>query len=369
MYFGAGNSVDPNTFWSGLIDDVRIYDQALSADAVSQLTNLLVSQGQRDVTVERAIEIQEAYTDFLLSLEGVAGVAVGYDEHYRVVIKVFVTQPNVADIPEELDGVPVQVVVTGEFYAVRESEAAFRADGDDPVDRTARFARPVPIGVSTGHIGVTAGTIACRLKDEAGNVYALSNNHIYARSNTATIGDNVLQPGPYDGGQNPEDAIGTLSDFEPINFSLLQSNTIDAAIARCTLETLDNTTPPDGYGKPRSKTAPARLHQKVQKYGRTTGLTEGRIDAINAIVIVLYRNPDFDPDTGTGGLPFRVARFDNQILAKPGGDFAQPGDSGSLVITPAKKAVGLLFAGSSTYTICNPIDLVLQRFAVTIDDQ
>ncbi len=369
LYFGAGNGLDPNTFWSGLIDDVRIYDRALSAEAVSQLTNLLVSQGQPDVTLEHAIEIQEAYTDFLLSIEGVAGVAVGYDEHYRVVIKVLVTKPDVTGIPEQLHGVPVQVVVTEEFYAITEWEAAFRAGGGEPVDRTARFARPVPIGVSTGHIGVTAGTIACRLKDGAGNVYALSNNHIYARSNTATIGDNVLQPGPYDGGQNPDDAIGTLSDFEPINFSLLASNTIDAAIARCTLETLDNTTPPDGYGKPRSKTALARLRQKVQKYGRTTGLTEGRIDAVNAVVIVLYRNPDFDPDTGTGGLPFKIARFDNQILVKPGVDFAQSGDSGSLVITPAKKAVGLLFAGSTTYTVCNPIDLVLQRFAVTIDGQ
>jgi hypothetical protein len=29
--------------------------------------------------------------------------------------------------------------------------------------------------------------------------------------------------------------------------------------------------------------------------------------------------------------------------------------------------VGLLFAGSDTYTVANPIDVVLDRFGVTID--
>jgi len=60
--------------------------------------------------------------------------------------------------------------------------------------------RPAPIGVSTGHPRVTAGTIGCRVKDSSGRVYALSNNHVYAWENKASAGDNVLQPGAYDGG-------------------------------------------------------------------------------------------------------------------------------------------------------------------------
>lgn len=369
LYFGAASTPDAASLWSGLIDDIRIYDQALSDDEVGRLTDTLLSQSRRDVTVERAKEIQEKYTDFLLGIEGVVAVAVGYDQHYQVVIKVFVSEPDVSGIPEQLEGVKIEVIVTGQFYAIAEPNPADGLGDDDPVDRTARFARPVPIGVSTGHPNITAGTLGCRLRDEQGNVYALSNNHVYANSNSASTGDNVLQPGAYDGGQDPDDAVGTLFDFEPIDFTILGINTIDAAIARCSLETLANATPPDGYGKPRSKTAVARLHQKVRKYGRTTGLTEGRVDAINATLMVLYRNPDYDPDTGTGGPPFRLARFAEQILVVPGADFARPGDSGSLVVTPAKKAVGLLFAGSDLHTACNIIDSVLQRFGLSIDDQ
>ena len=29
-YFGAGKALEPATFWSGLIDDVRMYDRAVT---------------------------------------------------------------------------------------------------------------------------------------------------------------------------------------------------------------------------------------------------------------------------------------------------------------------------------------------------
>jgi len=88
-------------------------------------------------------------------------------------------------------------------------------------------------------------------------------------------------------------------------------------------------------------------------------LTTGYVSAVNATVRVRY-------DSGQ-------AVFSEQIVVEPGG-FSQGGDSGSLIVTydpdnaNEKKPVGLLFAGSSTHTIANPIDLVLDRFGVTIDD-
>ena len=30
LYIGAGNNLEPGSFWSGLIDDVRIYDRAIT---------------------------------------------------------------------------------------------------------------------------------------------------------------------------------------------------------------------------------------------------------------------------------------------------------------------------------------------------
>ncbi len=218
----------------------------------------------------------------------------------------------------------------------------------------------MPIGVSTGHPAITAGTIGCRVKDDAGEAYALSNNHIYANENNATIGDAVIQPGTVDGGTSPADDIGTLSDFEPIVFSTSANNTIDAAIALSSTALLGNATPSDGYGTPKSATVTPAINQKVMKYGRTTGLTKGSIALLNVTVNVGY-------DSG-------VARFVDQIAIQPG-SFSAGGDSGSLIVLNPKgkgsadkrKAVGLLFAGSVLFTIANPIDAVLDRFEVTID--
>ena len=62
----------------------------------------------------------------------------------------------------------------------------------------------------------------------------------------------------------------------------------------------------------------------------------------------------------------------NQIVITPG-TFSAGGDSGSLIVVDSErtddhhKPVGLLFAGSSLYTIANPIGPVLDAFVVTID--
>jgi len=215
--------------------------------------------------------------------------------------------------------------------------------------------RPVPIGVSTGHPNITAGTIGCRVIDGAGTVYALSNNHVYADENKAHIGDNVLQPGTYDGGVDPDDAIGTLADFVTIVFGPRSRNTVDAAIAVSTVDLLGNATPFGGYGTPSSTTVEPEVGMEVHKHGRTTGLTEGGITGINATVRVRY-------DSGQ-------ARFLGQIVIGPGG-FSDGGDSGSLIVTQeGNNPVGLLFAGSSSVTIANPIDEVLAAFGASIDGE
>ena len=53
--------------------------------------------------------------------------------------------------------------------------------------------------------------------------------------------------------------------------------------------------------------------------------------------------------------------FEDQILA---GAMSQGGDSGSLVLDKDNNAVGLLFAGSNTSTLMNPIQYVLDAFGV-----
>lgn len=331
-----------------------------------------------DARIERslrtAIAAQAAADRQLLGTDGVVGTAVGFDATGGHVVMVYLERPTDLDLPHTFAGVPVAVEITGPFVALGEmpttlpragdgegdSEGEGDGDGDDGIDRKAVFERPVPIGVSTGHSAVTAGTIGARVTDGT-RVYSLSNNHVYAASNGGRVGDDVFQPGMVDGGRDPEDALGTLHDFEPLRFCNVgcPANTIDAAIAVTTSGDLDRITPEDGYGAPRPRPVEPALGQTVQKYGRTTGWTKGRVTGIHATIDVQYRNGN--------------ARFQDQVvITGTKGAFSNPGDSGSLVVTDGvllgdRRPVALLFAGSSTSTLANPIGPVLDRFGVWID--
>jgi PKD repeat protein len=293
--------------------------------------------------IRAAIQAQNRHTHKLKRIPGVVGTGTGIGPDGLPVIKVFTTRARIAEIPKNLDGFPVQEEVTGIIVAF-----------DCPGGPECWWNRPVPIGVSTGHPAITAGTIGCRVKDADGNVYALSNNHVYANSNIATIGDDVIQPGTFDGGSLPDDYIGTLHDFVEIDFNG-GNNTVDAAIAKSSLGDLGNATPADGYGTPSSTIVDAFPGQAVKKYGRTTGLQPGEVSAINVEVDVCYEGFIFCT---------KLATFVNQIIITPGA-FSDPGDSGSLIVTndAHSNPVGLLFAGSDTHTVANPIGVVLDAFA------
>ncbi|HXV85099.1 MAG TPA: hypothetical protein VD793_00290 [Gemmatimonadales bacterium] len=345
----------PAMVWLGCAPD---------APDVTGLPDLSRSQQQG---LEQAMRAQERHTPALLSRGDVVGTAVGLDAGGNPVIHLYLTRGGGA-LPAMLDGFRVVTAVTGPILTLAQDAQTLAprakpcpnppcgGGGGDPVDPTARFARPVPIGVSTGHPDITAGTIGARVTD-GGAVYALSNNHVFANENNATIGDNVLQPGAFDGGVDPADAIGTLFDYEPIAFGGTP-NVIDAAIAWSSTDNLGNATPSNGYGMPRSATMAAAPGMRVKKYGRTTGQTQARVEAVNASVNVQY----------DGG----VALFVGQVIVR-GGSFSAGGDSGSLIVVNGgandRRPVALLFAGGGGITVGNPIDAVLARFGVTIDGQ
>ena len=311
-------------------------------------------------SLEKVKAIHDKHTNQLLTIKGVEGTAIGFDPNNHLSVKIFAAGPKVADIPKDLDGIPTEIIVTGKFRALPQEREAGKPSGGK-ISPTSRFPRPVPIGVSTGNAGeCSAGTIACRVKDPAGNVYALSNNHVYALENDAEIGSEVAQPGVYDTGcsYSSSNVIGTLDDFEPIDFNPDVNNYIDAAIALSSTANLGNATPSNGYGKPKSAAIEASLNQKVQKYGRTTSLTRGTVTGINASIWITY-------DSG-------AALFTDQIIVQSGKPFIKAGDSGSLLVTdPGRQPVGLLFAGdtSGKYAIANRIIPVLETFDVTIDGE
>jgi hypothetical protein len=238
--------------------------------------------------------------------------------------------------------------------------------------RPARF-RPAKGGHSVGHMAVTAGTIATGVYDflpEAtatppatgigipGRFYLLSSNHVLANANAASIGDPILQPGPFDGGIDPIDRIGSLNRYIPLAFHPdvprdQHDNLVDAAVAEARFDDIDREV--RWIGKvggwlPRAKVTVGMV---VQKTGRTSNYTVGRITAVNATVDLRYG----------GG---RVARLQDQILMT---NMSAPGDSGSLVTAIDGMAVGLLCAGSPQATVANQIEHVRSLLRVEVAER
>jgi len=237
-----------------------------------------------------------------------------------------------------------------------------------------RRARPAEGGYSVGHYQITAGTLGTCVYDilPGGTTgsppshgvgippqpYILSNNHVLANVNAAQIGDPILQPGPYDGGTDPVDRIATLTRFVPIALEpptprKRHRNIVDAAIAQGEFHDLDREIYWIGYVRGWRRKSNIPVGTVVQKTGRTTNYTTGRITAINATV-----------DVGYGG--GRVARFFDQIITT---NISAGGDSGSLVLSLDNVALGLLFAGSSVATIVNQIENVRSLLRVEVAQQ
>lgn len=304
-----------------------------------------------DPRLRAAIAVQEQHTRALMRRDGVIGTAARVSKGGEAVVVVYALSPEHARraaLPAALEDAKVEVRVTGLITAL---------DANNPQTKE----RPAPNGFSVGHPDITAGTIGARVKDAEGKVYILSNNHVIANSNAATIGDAILQPGPADGG-TLADEIGTLSDYEPISFSA--SNTMDAAIAAVNGTDLTGATPSSAYGAPGTSAVDPALGLGVQKFGRTTGHTTGSIVATNVTISVCYE-PAFPWGCNA------AATFTDQFEVQSGtnSDFSAGGDSGSLIVTNdgQNNPVGLLFAGGGGSTFANPISLVFDRFNVSID--
>jgi hypothetical protein len=219
--------------------------------------------------------------------------------------------------------------------------------------------RPCPAGISIGHVDITAGTLGCWVRDRSsGTPVILSNNHVMANSNQASIGDPILQPGPADGGTPSQDTIARLTRFRTIDFSSGANNTVDGAIATPTDPgVVDHAIKAIGGGIPTETRdiGVDDLGDPVQKSGRTTEHTQGTVQAVNGTVNVKY------------GI-FEKATFVDQIIVEaPTGDFSAGGDSGSAVLDSDNKLIGLLFAGSEGQggqpgsTIINPIRYVFSQ--------
>jgi hypothetical protein len=290
-------------------------------------------------------------------------------------------------VPTKIDSQQNTVTTTLTITAVSQADAT--ASGTSTVtivpDNASAQAIPVELGSSGGNardfINNTAkNTITCcggtlgSLVTRGGVQYILSDNHILARSNGATVGDAIVQPGLID--TTTCTTAGTTTVANLSQFSNLQaspSTNVDAAIAQVVAGKVDPAgkiiylgattdsngvpvadAPQGGTGLPASSVAVGR---PVAKSGRSTGLTCSTVEATNILTSVSYTvNCD-----GTG-TKFTV-NYANQ-MGVIGGDFSGEGDSGSLIVTQdTATPVAVLYAGSNTDTVGNPVADVLNFFA------
>jgi len=112
-------------------------------------------------------------------------------------------------------------------------------------------------------------------------------------------------------------------------------------------------------------TLTASINQAVKKSGRTTGLSRSSIVGLNATISVTY-------DNECAGTAFTKTFIRQIVIGNKASRFLNSGDSGSLMVEDVAtnpRAIGLLFAGSSTDAIANPINQVLSFLSATMVGQ
>ncbi|MEW5985825.1 MAG: hypothetical protein AB1791_04245 [Chloroflexota bacterium] len=255
--------------------------------------------------------------------------------------------------PKVIQGVPVDVVEATYSPQSYPLENALVEAGSSPAAAPRRNERhnPVLLGVSVGSRFSTAGTLGAKVIDlDNGQEMILSNWHVLAGSNEAAAGLPIWQPGRIDGGQE-QDTIATLSRWE--------LGPHDAAVAalnsqrRVEAKTLE--------GRLIETATSPQLGMLVWKSGRSTGYTEGLIDAVKMTVPIEY------PQAGQHTLT-DVAH----IVPRPGAtatEISRGGDSGAIwVDVESGKAVALHFGGEvgdePEYALAHDITAVTSQLRV-----
>lgn len=327
--------------------------------------------------IQMVMAVQDRETPALMRMNDVVGTATGLTEDGQPAILVFVKTDEGAQslrkadsngkgaIPASIESIPVVVEVTGEFKALGKPSGT-------TVNHKTKQTPPIQLGTSGGWRYDQANGYCCggtlgSLIQKGGYQYILSNYHVFesdivagGNNRVATTGDPIIQPGLIDVGCNAANAqdVATLEEH-----SSLPDSKVDAAIA----QVISGMVRTDGaileIGTLSSSTVAASIGQLVKKSGRTTGLTRSKVSGLNATISVAYDNEC------AGGEAF-IKTFTGQIvIANKASKFLAGGDSGSLMVEDVNtnpRAIGLLFAGSSTAAIANPIEEVLSFFGATM---
>ena len=324
--------------------------------------------------VRAVMAAQQQVTDQWMQQREVLGTAVGLDAAGKPALVVYVDRDaeNAAEVarslPAQVAGTGVRVELTDKFRAM----ARPGGGGGGGVSHTAKQATPIQLGTSGGWSKDLANGYCCggtlgSLVSIGGAQHILSNYHVLeadtvsgGNGTVATTGDPVIQPGLIDinctaaNGQT----VATL-----VKKSSLPNSNVDCAVAKVTSGMVASNGAILEIGPISSQTIAAALNQAVKKSGRTTGLTRSTVSGLNATVSITYDNEC------AGGTAFTKTFTGQIVIANRGSKFLNSGDSGSLMVedvATSPRAVGLLFAGSNSTAIANPIGQVLSFLGATM---
>ncbi len=294
---------------------------------------------------------------------------------------------------------PASVAVNGSTYVVASignstskeaTQVLLNSTGiaSNPAEHQKALPTPILLGSSGGNntdydakgnqiVDCCGGTLGSLIQNSSGRQYLLSCNHVLVRSDQASVGETIVQPGLIDNncvpnGDGPGTTpVGILTAWLPLSAS---STNADAAIAQVDAEAVNSSgeilelgamqgngtlaAAPPGISSTGGKGEPASLNLTVAKSGRTTGLTCAGVAALGLTVKVDY----FKNCAET--VSYLTKTYTDQIAIE-GSEFSDAGDSGSLIVDAGNaEPVGLFFAGGVTNTgvsegVVNPASTVL----------
>jgi hypothetical protein len=323
---------------------------------------------ETNAAVQAVMSVQGEVTSDLMRQPEILGTAVGVDTAGTPVLTVYVDRDSanagevIRNLPRQFRGTGVQVELTDKFRAMARPGGGLTAKQDPPIQ----------LGTSGGWRYDLANGYCCggtlgSLVSIGGQQHILSNYHVLeadivlgGNNRVAQTGDPVIQPGLIDvncTAANAQD-VATL-----VKRSSLPSSNVDCAVARVIPGMVNSNGAILEIGTISSTTVGASINQAVKKSGRTTGLTRSSVSGLNATISVAYDNEC------AGGAAFTKTFTGQIVITNRGSKFLNSGDSGSLMVedvTTNPHAVGLLYAGSSTSAIANPINQVLSFLGATM---
>lgn len=322
--------------------------------------------------IQEVMAIQERHTARLMQNPEILGTATGLTASGEpAVLVLLLSERGRSAVPATLDGAPVVAMVTGKIVAMK-GRPGGGGGGGDKVDHKAKQTPPIQLGTSGGWRYDLANGFCCggtmgSLIQVGGSKRILSNYHVFeadivngGNGIVATTGDPIIQPGLIDVGCNANNAqnVATL-----VVTSSLPGSNVDCSSADIISGMVDESGAILEIGTLSSTTVGAFLNQAVKKSGRTSGLSRAAISGLNATVQIAYDNEC------AGGAAFTKI-FTGQILTtNKGSKFLKGGDSGSCMVedvTSNPRAVGLLYAGSRSIAVAQPIDEVLSFLGATM---